>query len=84
MAELVNSIVNGVLLCGTPYTGCHGACEDRTNRHMLATGFRLEENQHPAEEAILLHGEHGSGIKVWLTEAGTYSSYSPAARGTAA
>ena len=83
MRQIVNAITNGVLLCGTSLTGCHGACEDRTNRHMHAQGFRLEENQNPADEPVLLHGEFG-GARKWLTEDGGYSDYSPAARGEAA
>jgi 5-methylcytosine-specific restriction enzyme A len=80
---VINSVANGALLCGTPLTGCHGLCEAR-DRHMHEAGFWLENGERPGEVPVLLHGEHGSGIRAWLTPEGGYSEYSPAARGAAA
>ena len=79
---LHNSVVNGVLLCGTTATGDHGLAEAR-DPHMHEAGFWLEEHQNPLEEPILLHGEFG-GVRKWLTPDGGYSDYSPIARGEAA
>lgn len=80
---LVSSAVNAALLCGTPQTGCHGLCE-AWDRHMHEAGFWLKTGESPLEVPILLHGEHGSGMRLWLTPEGGYSEYSPAARGEAA
>jgi hypothetical protein len=74
----VNSVVNGVLLCGTPFTGDHGLCESR-DTHMHAQGFWLEQHEHPAEVPIMLHGEFG-GVLAWLTPAGGYSAEAPGGR----
>ena len=82
MRLLLRSVVNGALECGTPETGCHGLCESR-DRDMHEAGFWLKEGQHPADVPILWHGRSG-GARLWLTDDGGYSEYSPAARGEAA
>jgi len=76
MKALIGSIVNATLLCGTPQSGDHGLCEAR-DPHMHAQGFWLEEGQDPAAEPIMLHGRGGSGMKVWLTPEGGYSTEPP-------
>ena len=80
MRAVVSSVMNAVLLCGTPFTGCHGECEGRGrpgDRDMLAEGFRLEEGQDPAAEPVRLHSESGSGCTKWLTPDGLYSDTPP-------
>jgi hypothetical protein len=67
-----NSTSNGALLCGTPLTGCHGACERRDPR-MRAAGFWLLQSDPP--QPVMLHGLDG-GILAWLDDSG---SYQPAA-----
>lgn len=73
---LTDSAANGVLLCGTPSTGCHGLCERRDAR-MNRRGFWLKHGQAPDETPILLHRAHGSAIARWLTEDGKYSTEPP-------
>jgi hypothetical protein len=74
---VINSAVNGALLCGTSLTGCHGLCEDRDER-MHAEGFWLEHGQDPAAEPFLWHSPgDGSGIRKWRTADGGYSDTLP-------
>jgi hypothetical protein len=77
---LINSVVNGALLCGTPMTGCHGLCEDRDER-MHAEGFWLDHGQDPAAEPFLVHlpGDAG-GMRKWRTDDGGYSDFAPGRR----
>lgn len=77
---LINSVVNGALLCGTPMTGCHGLCEARDPR-MHAEGFWLEHGQDPAAEPFLVHlpGDAG-GMRKWRTADGGYSDTAPGRR----
>ena len=63
-----NSIENAALLCGTPQSGCHGACERRDARYR-AMGFWLYSSDEP--QPVMLHGEQG-GATVWLTDDGRY------------
>jgi hypothetical protein len=74
-ATIISSIMNAVLLCGTPVTGDHGLCETR-DPHMNAMGFWLRRWEHPALTPIMLHGESG-GVLVWLTPDGGYSQAPP-------
>lgn len=74
----INEIVNAALLCGTPFTGDHGLCEDR-DEHMHAMGFWLTQDQDPRLEPMMLHGaaEGGGGIAVWRGEDGSYLYQAP-------
>ena len=72
-----NGIQNLLLLCGSATTSCHGEVEARLNPHDLDAGFRLESWQDPAAEPVMLHSEHGSGMTVWLTGDGGYSTEAP-------
>ena len=75
---MTNSIQNAVLLCGTPFDGCHGLCERRQDERMNILGFWLRHGEHPACTPIVLHGRLGHGLKVWLTPTGRYSHTPPA------
>lgn len=70
-AGITDSIVNGVLLCGSGAmrTGCHGLCEDR-DKDMNDRGFWLKSGQDPVTEPV----RHGSGRTVYLLLDGTYSN----------
>lgn len=70
-----NTIVHAALLCGDPFTGCHGAAT-RLSGRMKAMGFVLLSTQDPAAEPVMLHGEQG-GATVWLTKDGRYSAARP-------
>jgi len=63
-----NGIENAALLCGTPQSGCHGACERRDARYR-AMGFWLYSTDEP--QPIMLYGEQG-GVTVWLSADGRY------------
>ncbi len=63
-----SGIENAALLCGTPQSGCHGACERRDARYR-AMGFWLYSSDEP--QPVMLHGEQG-GATVWLTDDGRY------------
>lgn len=67
-SRLLDGITNAVLLCGTPQSGCHGACERRDARYR-AMGFWLYSADEP--QPVMLHGEQG-GVTVWLTDDGRY------------
>jgi hypothetical protein len=70
---------NGALLCGTPQSGCHGACESRGtggdgSERMRAMGFwRLSTDP---VQPVMLHGADG-GVTVWLADDGGYSLENP-------
>ena len=51
---LLGSAANGVLLCGTPASGCHGKCEARDGA-MHNDGFWLWSTQDPRLVPIQLH-----------------------------
>jgi hypothetical protein len=72
-SRLRNNIANGVLLCGTSETLCHGLCEDR-DRDMEGAGFWFREGLKPLslEIPIMLHDRSGGGVKVWLDDFGNY------------
>ena len=77
---VVGSVVNGALLCGTPFTGDHGLAESRDAR-MHEEGFWLEHGQDPAAEPILWHAPRGgNSVRKWLTPDGGYSDTAPARR----
>jgi hypothetical protein len=77
---LYSTAANGALLCGTRYTGCHGLCEDREDRHMNEMGFWRKRNgqEKPGDYPIMLHGR-GGGVTVWLTAGGAYAFEAPEA-----
>lgn len=69
---------NLVLLCGSATTpgSCHLACEQR-DPHMHGRGFWLWSWEDPALVPVMLASEHGSGITVWLDDAGGYLTAPP-------
>jgi hypothetical protein len=72
-----NDLSNLILLCGSATSpGCHRRCEDR-DREMQARGYWLESWQDPRTEPVMLFSQHGSGITVWLTPDGGYSTEPP-------
>lgn len=74
---LYSSAANGAALCGTPYTGCHGLCEDR-NAGMNEAGFwrRRNRREKPGDYPVMLHGIQG-GVVVWLRPDGSYGFTAP-------
>lgn len=78
---VIASVVNAALLCGTPFTGCHGKCECR-DRDMQERGFWLEHWQDPVTEPVTIQNEHGIRV-VYLLVNGTYSDCEPEPGGAA-
>ena len=75
---LYQSAANGALQCGTPQTGCHGLSESR-DPHMFEMGFWRKRNgkEKPGDYPIMLHGQGGGGVRVYLRPAGTYAFRAP-------
>lgn len=46
---------NGLAICGSGTTGCHGRVEDRGRAAALDDGVILRAGQHPGEEPVKLH-----------------------------
>src|SRR5690606_7968555 len=63
--HVTNSPANGVLVCGSATTGCHGYIESHPEE-ALARGFRGPQAQDPRTVPIITW----AGIRVWLTEDG--------------
>ena len=76
---LVSSVVNAALLCGTAFTGCHGAAESRDpGNDMEKRGFVIRHGNGPEYDPrfvpLILVGDVG----VWLTPEGGYTDEAPA------
>lgn len=72
-----NSLSNLIVLCGSATSpGCHLKCEQR-DREIQAQGYWLESWQDPATEPVMVHGEHGGGVTVWLLPDGAYGFEAP-------
>jgi hypothetical protein len=69
--EVINSIVNAALLCGTPLTGCHGLAT-AFDADIGARGFWLPRGTDPRLAPMMLASEHGSGVLVWRSPGGRY------------
>jgi hypothetical protein len=80
----IASVVNAALLCGTPFTLCHGRCERReAEMGPDGMGFWLKDAHDPSKESFMLHGRDG-GATFYRTVDGGYSTAPPAVAGDAA
>ena len=77
---VINSPANAALLCGTPFTGCHGACEARDKpaaMEMNTRGFWIKHGTtlefDPRYVKVILLG----GVEQWLSEDGRYLDEPP-------
>jgi len=68
---VVNGPAGAALLCGTPFTGCHGDCEARHTeraKKMARRGFVIRHGKGPDYDPrfvpLILFG----GVKRWLSE----------------
>ena len=74
-----NEMANLILLCGSATSdGCHLRAEQRSDE-MHARGFWLRSDEDPALVPVMLFEESGSGMTVYLTAAGGYSTEPPQA-----
>jgi hypothetical protein len=71
---LLGSAANGLLLCGTPASGCHGLAESR-DEDMHQMGMWLRSYEDPLVVPVRLHGQADR----WLTLDGDYSTRPPRA-----
>lgn len=73
-----NTLPNLILLCGSATTpgSCHQACEQR-DPDMHGRGYWLWSWEDPAEVPVMLASFHDSGMTVWLTDSGGYSTEPP-------
>jgi hypothetical protein len=56
---------------------CHGRIDSRRDPEDEAKGYTVRSWQDPALVPVMLFSEHGSGVSVWLTDAGTYVFEAP-------
>lgn len=78
-----NDAANLILLCGTGTLLCHGYVHAHIAESQDA-GWLVHGADDPANVPMLLASEHGTGITVWLTFSGLYSTQPPAGSGAAA
>jgi hypothetical protein len=64
---IINSAANAALLCGDPFTGCHGLAT-AFDTGIGAKGFWLSHSADPRLEPMTLH----TGAVVWRSEDGRY------------
>jgi hypothetical protein len=67
---VVGCSANGLLLCGDPFTGCHGLATAFDER-MLHAAFVLEHGNDPMVHdpryvSVMWHALAGSGVTLWL------------------
>jgi len=70
--EVINSVVNAALLCGTPFDGCHGLAT-AFNAELGKRGFWLKRDADPATSAMVLW----SGATVRRSADGSYVFEAP-------
>lgn len=64
---MINSPVNAALLCGDPFTGCHGLAT-AFDAGIGTRGFWLKRGTDPRLKPMTLHG----GVLAWRSEDGRY------------
>ena len=64
---VINGPANAALLCGDPFSGCHGLAT-KFDAGIGAKGFWLSHSADPRLEPMTLHG----GAKAWRSEDGRY------------
>ena len=77
---VINGPANAALLCGTPFTGCHGDCEARHTpeaREMRARGFWIEHGTTREFDPRHVPLELLGGVRVWLSETEARYLYEP-------
>ena len=72
---VINGPANAALLCGDPFSGCHGLAT-KFDAGIGAKGFWLSHSADPRLEPMTLHG----GVKAWRSEDGRYLFEPPEGR----
>lgn len=77
---VLNGIANAVLLCGTSFELCLGACL-AGDRDMEARGFWIRDGNgsgdDPRSVPVVIPRPSGLGVLMWLTDSGAYSCAPP-------
>jgi len=77
---VASGIANAVLLCGTSFELCLGACV-ACDREMETRGFWIRDGNGPGNDPrsvpVVIPGPSGRGVLVWLTDSGAYSCEPP-------
>ena len=75
---VIGTVMNALLLCGTPASGCHGAAESRSPRAWLAGLWLRSGDDIPAAAVRLYYLNPAAGIsrtrRVFLLADGTYGT----------
>lgn len=74
---MTRNIVNAALLCGTPFSGCHGKAEAR-DPEMEDRGFVIRHGVGPEFDPRFVPLVLLGGVEVWLSEDGRYLYEPPA------
>ena len=73
---VIGAIANAVLLCGTRFQHCYGACHAR-DFDMETRGFWIRDGDGPGHDPrrvpVTVWGPPGRDGPMWLTDRGTYS-----------
>ena len=75
---VINGPAGAVLLCGTPFSGCHGLAESRNPEHRMEDrGFVIKHGKGPDFDPryvpLVLLGD----VRVWLSETEARYLYEP-------
>jgi len=77
---VASGIANAVLLCGTSFELCLGACVAE-DRDMETRGFWIRNGNGPGNDPrsvpVVIPGPSGLGVLVWLNDSGAYSCQPP-------
>lgn len=69
---------NLITVLGWGGEACHGRIDLYRDPEDEAKGYRLRSGQNPLLVPVMVFSEHGSGITVWLNDAGEYLTEDPA------
>ena len=79
-----NDLPNLLTVLGDGTRGCHARIDSRIDPDDEARGYTVRSWQDPALVPVMLFESSGSGITVWLTADGRYSTEPPGTAGDAA
>jgi hypothetical protein len=66
---VINGPANATLMCGTPFSGCHGLAESRKPEHRMEDrGFVIKHGAGPEFDPRFVPLVLLGGVEVWLSE----------------
>ncbi len=67
--RVINGPANATLMCGTPFTGCHGLAESRNPEHRMEDrGFVIKHGKGPEFDPRFVPLTLLGDVRVWLSE----------------